>query len=168
MWRVHCCGNFWEKHSIFSPQWWYLMLANISHKVKNSSPRINTIELTVAEWPHSPQCVPPHPSLEHKAQHSIWWNKPLIRTNTFLSLLASTSSSSGRIRKHSQLTPHSFKFCLNFSNTWAIYFPNLLCKTKAISNSNLPNCDLYQCSVKLQPSPRIIFLGFIFSLQKSS
>lgn len=29
------------------------------------------------------RAYPPHPSFEHKAQHYIWWNKPLIRTNKF-------------------------------------------------------------------------------------
>lgn len=58
--KTHCCGKFWDKHKDF----FFtviciscLQAAVTKWKKKKSLPSINTKELTVAAWPHSPGWV---------------------------------------------------------------------------------------------------------------
>lgn len=86
-----------------------------NRKWKNSSPHINTKELTtVARDPIFSNLFPPHPSL--RTHHdTIYWNTTLIRTKTvfFLSLFVSTwQGPLCKIMKYFQLTPHSFHWIL--------------------------------------------------------
>lgn len=60
--RAHCCGKFWDKHKEFFSQWWYLMLAGISYKVKKflftyQYHRGDCCQL-LSSWPHSPYHIP--------------------------------------------------------------------------------------------------------------
>lgn len=117
--------NFGRSTRIFS-WWWYLLLADISYKMKKIPPHISIPK----SWLLSrdsifSNLVPPHPSFVYTPRHCIYWNTTLIRIKTvfFLSLFITTWQGPLRkIMKYFQLTLIlSTEFCFSFSDTWGLF-----------------------------------------------